>query len=89
MEVIFFQDEAFYKMVETVVQRMKDKQQQKGPKWLSNDEAMELLHVKSKTTMQKLRDEGKVRFSQPEKKIILYDADSLQEYLSQNVKETF
>ena len=89
MEVICFQDEAFYKLVEAVVGRLKEKQNAKGIKWLSNDEAMELLRIKSKTTMQKLRDEGKIKFSQPEKKIILYDADSIHQYLMENVKSTF
>ncbi|MBK7694832.1 MAG: hypothetical protein IPN15_08880 [Saprospiraceae bacterium] len=42
------------------------------------------LRVKSKTTLQKLRDEGKIRFSQPEKKIILYDLQSIYSYLDQN-----
>jgi len=89
MEVICFQDEAFYRLVESVVYRMKEKQSAPGVKWISGEEAMELLHIKSKTTLQKLRDEGKIRFSQPEKKMILYDVDSINEYLIQNVRETF
>jgi len=42
-----------------------------------------------KTTLQKLRDEGKIRFSQPEKKIILYDSLSIDSYLEKHVRETF
>ena len=45
------------------------------------------LRVKSKTTLQKLRDEGKIRFSQPEKKIILYDLQSIYSYLDHNAKD--
>lgn len=45
-------------------------------KWIDGEEAMQVLRIKSKTTLQKLRDEGKIRFSQPEKKIILYVRDS-------------
>ncbi len=37
----------------------------------------------------KLRDEGKIRFSQPEKKIILYDLDSIHAYLNHHAKSTF
>ncbi|RYZ84994.1 MAG: DNA-binding protein, partial [Proteobacteria bacterium] len=48
-----------------------------------------LLKIKSKTTLQKLRDEGKIRFSQPQKKLILYDRDSINTYLEQNAKKTF
>ena len=41
MEVICFQDEVFYRLVETVVSRMKEKHSAKSIKWLSGDEAME------------------------------------------------
>ncbi len=41
------------------------------------------------TTHQKLRDEGSVRFSQPQKKIILYDRDSVMEYLDKHAKDIF
>ncbi len=47
------------------------------------------LHIKSKTTLQKLRNEGCIKFSQPVKKIILYDIDSLNEYLEKHSKNTF
>jgi hypothetical protein len=36
-----------------------------------------------------LRDEGKIRFSHPQKKIILYDRDSIGGYLEDNAQETF
>jgi hypothetical protein len=89
MEVICLQDEAFYTLVERVVERMKEKQSKTIDKWLSGDEAMKILRITSKTTLQKLRDEGKIRFSQPEKKIILYDMDSINEYLNKNARSTF
>ena len=89
VKVICFQDEAYYRLVETVVQRMQEANKVKSKKWLTGDEVMELLHIRSKTTLQDLRDGGKIRFSQPEKKMILYDADSVEEYLNQNIKKTF
>ena len=58
-------------------------------KWISDEQAMQLLNIKSKTTLQKLRDEGKIRFSQPQKKIILYDRDSIDTYLQQHARNTF
>jgi len=39
--------------------------------------------------LQKLRDTGSIRFSQPEKRIILYDIDSIYAYLEKHTKETF
>lgn len=84
MEVICLEDEAFYALVEAVVTRLKVNKAIKEDKWLSAEEAMAKLRIKSKTTLQKLRDESKIRFSQPEKKIILYDSDSLQNYLDKH-----
>ncbi len=89
MQVICLEEAAFYALVEQVVARL---QEQHGPakdKWISDVEAMALLNIKSKTTLQKLRDAGKIRFSQPQKKIILYDRDSIDEYLERNSRNTF
>ncbi len=89
MQVICLEEAAFYALIEQVVARLKDQQGEKKEKWISDEDAMELLNVKSKTTLQKLRDEGKIRFTQPQKKIILYDRDSIATYLEQHVRETF
>lgn len=89
MQVICLEEEAFYALVEQVVQRIKEKKGIKEDRWISGEEAMQKLRITSKTTLQKLRDEGKIRFSQPEKKLILYDVESLYEYLEKNAKETF
>lgn len=89
MEVICLEDSAFFALVEQVVERLKASHDVKKDKWISDEEAMDLLNIKSKTTLQKFRDEGKIRFSQPEKKIILYDRDSINVYLEKNAKETF
>lgn len=88
MNVICMDEPAFYELIETVVQRLKGEDvAQKS--WLNTDEAMDLLSIKSKTTLQKLRDEGKIRFSQPQKKIIVYERTSIENYLEQNARNTF
>jgi hypothetical protein len=84
MEVICLQDEAFYTLIEKVIERIKEKQNNKTDQWIGGDEAMKMLRITSKTTLQKLRDEGKIRFSQPEKKIILYDLASIHAYLDKH-----
>jgi hypothetical protein len=89
MEVICLQDEAFYALIDEVVARLKEKQDAKPYKWVSGAQAMQLLKIKSKTTLQTLRDEGKIRFSQPQKKIILYDRHSIDVYLEGNARNTF
>lgn len=89
MEVICLQDEAFYALVEQVVSRIKDKEKIKVDKWVSGQEAMQMLRVQSKSTLQKYRDEGKIRFSQPDRKTLLYDTDSIFEFIEKNAKNTF
>lgn len=88
MEVICLEDQAFYALFEKVVKKVgTDKLKQ--DKWVSGEEAMRMLRISSKATLQKMRDEGKIRFSQPEKKIILYDTDSILQYLNKHAHETF
>lgn len=89
MEVICLEDAALYALIERVVERLKETHGEIREKWIPDEEAMRLLNIKSKTTLQKFRDEGKIRFSQPEKKVILYDRDSIDQFLEKHAKETF
>ena len=88
MEVICLQDDAFFSLVDRIVLYIRETTK-KHDKWLSPEKAMDMLHIKSRTTLQKLRDEGSIRFTHPEKKWILYDADSINEYLNKHAKDTF
>lgn len=88
MEVICLEDAAFYSLIKKVIARIQEKHTRSTDQWISGEEAMKILRVTSKTTLQKLRDEGKIRFSQPEKKIILYDVDSIHAYLNKHSRET-
>lgn len=89
MEVICLEDQAFYALVEQVYQRLKEKEKSED-KWVTTEEAMQKLRITSKTTLQKLRNEGQIRFSQEaEKKHVLYDLASIYEYLNKNAKDTF
>ena len=90
MEIICLEEKAFFELVKTVVEKLQPSFQDKSPKrWLNATETMELLGIKSKTTLQKLRDEGHFRFSQPQKKLILYDSISIEEYLDRHSKNPF
>jgi hypothetical protein len=89
LNVICLESKAFYALIEEVVDRIEKKENIVEEKWISDIEAMQLLRISSKTTLQKLRDEGAIRFTQPSKKLILYDRKSLLEYLEKHVKETF
>ena len=89
MQVVCLQEEAFYALFDKVVEHFEAKRKDTLPKWIDGEEAMQLLNIKSLSTLQKLRDEGKIRFSQPQRKIILYDRDSITEYIEKHTRETF
>lgn len=66
IEIICMESQAFYKLLEEVLRHFKNNQPQPSDKWISGPEAMKMLRIKSKTTLQKMRDEGHIRFTQPE-----------------------
>jgi len=81
MEVICLEDEAFLKLVETVVKHIEEKDKINVNPWVSQEDAMKLLNIKSLTSMQDLRDQNKIIFSKPRPKIILYKYSSILKYL--------
>lgn len=87
--VICLEEEAFYALLEEAVLRLQEKKGGELDRWISDEEAMQLLRIKSKTTLQKLRDSGQIRYSQPSKKHIVYDRLSLLAYLEEYSKDTF
>ena len=88
-KVICLESIAFYRLVEEVVERLSDKKEQAQEKWVSASQAMQMLGISSRTTLQKYRDEGSIRFAQPSRKVILYDRDSINEFLERHTHETF
>jgi hypothetical protein len=89
LSVICLESRAFYELVETVVDRLKKDNNGQGEEWIDSDQAMSLLKISAKSTMQKLRDNGEIRFSQPTKKHILYYKPSILEYLEKHSHSTF
>jgi hypothetical protein len=89
MEVICLQEPAFYTLIDKVVDYIKSQNEVKEEKWISGEKAMLMLDITSKTTLQRFRDEGRIRFSQFGKKNIVYDRDSINDYLEKNAKEKF
>jgi hypothetical protein len=89
MNVICLEDKAFETLVLKVVALIKSEQGIKEDKWLSTEEAMGLLRIKSKTTLQKYRDEGSIRYSEISPRYFLYDRESLLEFLDKKSHDTF
>ncbi|MEQ9298928.1 MAG: helix-turn-helix domain-containing protein [Cyclobacteriaceae bacterium] len=87
ISLVTIEEESFYLLIDKVVERLA-KQPQEW-RWVDGEEAMRLLRIKSRATLQKMRDEQKIRFSQPEKKIILYDRNSIDDYLQKHAIEPY
>lgn len=89
-EIICIQTTAFYSLLDEVVTHIDEKfKLSKSRQWIDSNDAMKLLNITSRTTLQKLRDEGKLRFSQPTKKGIMYDSYSITAYLEGAAQNTF
>jgi hypothetical protein len=88
VEIICLESNAFYELVEQVTDKLMAQKEEK-PKWISGEEAMEILKITSKTTLQKLKNEGHVGFTQPMKKLILYDRESILAYLEKHSQKPF
>ena len=89
MNVICMEEDAFYSLLDEVISYVKQKEGIKEDKWIPSSEAMRILNIKSRSTLQALRDNGKVRYTKPNEKIILYDRTSINEYLEENAKDIF
>ena len=87
---ICMESEAWYAMIKTVVTQIRAEDNVlKEDKWISDEKASSLLNGASKSTMQRLRDSGQIKFTQPTRKLILYDRESIMAYLNKNTRETF
>lgn len=91
MEVICLDEPAFHALVQEVVDRLKAAHPGEAAedKWIGEDEAMRLLRKTSKSTLQILRDTGKIEYSQWNGKNILYDRQSILDWLETNRKTKF
>ena len=59
------------------------------PKWIPEVEAMGMMNIKSKSHMWKLKTEGLIAYSQPSRKVVLIDRESVLAYLDNHKKNTF
>lgn len=90
MNVIVLEDKAFYELYDRLVADIKEKLSLKPrDKWIDCDEAMSMLKIKSKTTLQKFRDEGQIRYSELGPRMFLYDVDSIDAFIEKRAKNTF
>ncbi|MBI1838197.1 MAG: helix-turn-helix domain-containing protein [Flavobacteriia bacterium] len=85
MEIIVFEKESFYKLIDELTVRIIRNTEKHFNKeeWVDETEAKLLLGIKSKSKLQQLRDNIKIEFSQFGK-IIRYSRSSILRFLEQN-----
>lgn len=83
---ICLEESAFFELIDTLYERLKGRE--KGDKWITGNEVMRMLNISSPTTLQKLRDSGEIRMSQISKKLIMYERDSIENYLEKHSRKT-
>jgi len=87
MEVIVFEKEAFNKLIDELTIRIIQNVERhyKQEEWIGEEEAKELLGIRGKgrSTLQKLRDNLTIEFSQFGR-IIRYSRSSIHKFLEQN-----
>jgi len=89
MEVILIETNAFYALVAEAVKQIKEKEKITEDQWISAEEAMAKLRITSPTTLYQMRVKGLIKYSNPLKKLILYDSKSIDAYLEKHAKNTF
>ncbi|MCW3128261.1 MAG: DNA-binding protein [Bacteroidetes bacterium] len=89
-DVICIKTSAFYALIDEVVAHIDAKHGlPKVNKWIDIEEAMAMLKITSRTTLQEYRDAGDIGFSRLSHKVILYDRDSILDFLERNAQKTF
>lgn len=88
MEVIVIESKAFQELLNQLVERLQPTEKELN-KWIDGKEAMEILHINSKSTLQKMRDNGEIEFSKINDRTILYNRFSIEEFIESKKSKTF
>lgn len=80
IKIICLEDPALMKLINEVYEKFKKEHLGDLDPWLNTEEAMSLLKISSNTTLQKLKDEGKIDYRKRGKNN-LYRRTSILEYL--------
>ncbi|NVK64996.1 MAG: hypothetical protein HWE22_10435 [Flavobacteriales bacterium] len=84
MEIIVFEKESFYKLVDELTERIvrNVERRYKEQEWINEVEAKSLLGIKSRSKLRELREQLMIEFSQFGK-IIRYSRSSILRFLEE------
>lgn len=83
MKVITMDEASFYSLIDEVIEYVRNKTQTPQKRFLTKKEALDKLSVCA-TTLQKLRDTQAIRVIRLSPRKLLYDAQSINEYINRN-----
>ena len=83
---ICMDEEVYYDLKEGLINRLKTVNEIKYDPWIDVNEALRLLSITSQTTLKKFCDRGYIRVSKITEKIVLYDRQSILDFLESRVK---
>ena len=83
-EHIIIEKPEFQKLLDYTFDYLADKVEHPQPEWLTSDQVMSFLGCRP-STLQRLRNEGEIIFSQISKKHILYQRESILMYLESHI----
>ena len=85
-QILMIERDDLESLFEDILSRVAPKE---PDKWILESEAMSLMGIKSKSHLWKLRTEGCIAYTQPSRKHLLYDRESILDYLEKHKKNTF
>lgn len=86
LKIICLESQAFKALVSEVATQLKQEFFSDLNPWIDEKEAMQLLRINSKTTLQKYRDEGKIDYRRLSPKQIIYRRESLLVFIENSSK---
>lgn len=84
IEVVCIDSKAYYALIDEFIKKIETYKNDSVEEWIDEKQAMKILTITSKTTLQKLRDNGNIRFSKLTKKNILYNKKSIFSFIEEN-----
>ncbi|MBS1595809.1 MAG: helix-turn-helix domain-containing protein [Bacteroidetes bacterium] len=76
-------------LADMIIRRLEKRLLANEERWISIEDVMKILHIKSKTTIIDMTSRGLLRYTRINAKTLLYDRDSVNEYIEKNVKGRF
>ena len=81
-------EETFFRLADEIVERLEAKRTI-IPEWISEADALKLLHLRSKTSLWKLRTNGAIEYSAISSKHFLYSRSSIENFINAKRQKTF